>query len=739
MGELEAYFPEGVKAVYPLEAAPVVKASIMSVIETLIEAFVLVFLVMYLFLQNFRATLIPALAVPIVMLGTFTVLLSLGYNINVLTMYAMVLAIGLLVDDAIVVVENVERVIEEENLSVKEATRKSMSQIQSALVGIGLVLSAVFIPMAFFGGSAGVIYRQFSITIVTAMVLSVLVALIFTPALCVTLLRLKDTDHKHKKGFFGWFNRFFDKSTRGYENAVSRVLKQRKRYLAVFMAIVVALGVLFARLPTAFLADEDQGMMFVLAQLPSNATAERTQVVMDSIEDYLLEEEGGLVKAVFTVTGFSFSGRGQNMGMAFVHLKHWEEREGEVTDIFSLAGRAYGRFSAIKDAFVVPVVPAAIPELGSAMGFDLFLQDRAGLGHEVLNAAKDQFLHAARSDSRLTQVLHSGVDDAPQYEVIIDEEKARVYNLQLNDIYDTLSAAWGSRYVNDFIDRGRVKRVYVQGDIDARISPEDFDKWSVRNSKGEMVPFSAFSHGEWRYGPTKLVRYNGIPAMEILGAPSDGYSTGDAMKALAEHASQLPNGIGMAYSAISLDEIESGSQVYILYALSLLVVFLCLAALYESWSIPFSVMLVVPLGLVGAVIATLLRGLSNDIFFQVGLLTTVGLSAKNAILIVEFARTLYEQGHTVVDATIRAARLRIRPIIMTSLAFTFGVLPMALSSGAGQGSQHAIGTGVVGGMISATVLAIFFIPLFYVVVVGVSERLTGAAHNKRPDQRLGEH
>ncbi|MEZ5481644.1 MAG: efflux RND transporter permease subunit [Porticoccaceae bacterium] len=614
MGELEAYFPEGVKAVYPLEAAPVVKASIMSVIETLIEAFVLVFLVMYLFLQNFRATLIPALAVPIVMLGTFTVLLSLGYNINVLTMYAMVLAIGLLVDDAIVVVENVERVIEEENLSVKEATRKSMSQIQSALVGIGLVLSAVFIPMAFFGGSAGVIYRQFSITIVTAMVLSVLVALIFTPALCVTLLRLKDTDHKHKKGFFGWFNRFFDKSTRGYENAVSRVLKQRKRYLAVFMAIVVALGVLFARLPTAFLADEDQGMMFVLAQLPSNATAERTQVVMDSIEDYLLEEEGGLVKAVFTVTGFSFSGRGQNMGMAFVHLKHWEEREGEVTDIFSLAGRAYGRFSAIKDAFVVPVVPAAIPELGSAMGFDLFLQDRAGLGHEVLNAAKDQFLHAARSDSRLTQVLHSGVDDAPQYEVIIDEEKARVYNLQLNDIYDTLSAAWGSRYVNDFIDRGRVKRVYVQGDIDARISPEDFDKWSVRNSKGEMVPFSAFSHGEWRYGPTKLVRYNGIPAMEILGAPSDGYSTGDAMKALAEHASQLPNGIGMAYSAISLDEIESGSQVYILYALSLLVVFLCLAALYESWSIPFSVMLVVPLGLVGAVIATLLRGLSNDIF-----------------------------------------------------------------------------------------------------------------------------
>jgi multidrug efflux pump len=724
--ELSAYFPEGVKPIFPLDTAPVVKASIMSVVETLIEAFVLVFLVIFLFLQNFRATLIPTLAVPVVLLGTFAVLLSLGYTINVLTMYAVVLAIGLLVDDAIVVVENVERVIDEESLSIKEATRKSMTQIQSALVGIGLVLSAVFVPMTFFGGSAGVIYRQFSITIVTAMSFSVLVALIFTPALCVSLLRKKDTRHNEKTGFFGGFNRWFNRGVQGYERAVSKVLRQRLRYVVIFLAIVVSLGVLFTRLPTAFLADEDQGTLFILAQLPTNATAERTRQVMNTIEHYLLEDEGDLVESVFTVTGFSFSGRGQNMGMAFVRLKSWGEREGETTDIFSFAGRAYGRFSQIKDAFVVPVVPPAIPELGTAMGFDVFLQDQAGLGHDALNAAKNQFLQAARADGRLTQVLHAGLEDAPQYRVVVDEEKARAYNLNIADIYDTLSAAWGSRYINDFIDRGRVKRVYIQGDMNSRIAPEDLHKWHVRNANGEMIPFSAFSSGEWGYGPTKLVRYNGIAAMEILGAPSAGYSTGDAMLALEEHAANLPSGIGMSYSGVSLDEIESGSQVYVLYALSLLTVFLCLAALYESWSIPFAVMLVVPLGLIGAVGATLLRGLSNDVFFQVGLLTTIGLSAKNAILIVEFARTLYEkEAVPLVQATIQAARLRIRPIIMTSLAFTFGVLPMALSSGAGQGSQHAIGTGVVGGMITATVLAIFFIPLFYVLVVQAAQRLLG--------------
>ncbi|MGD9661866.1 MAG: efflux RND transporter permease subunit [Porticoccaceae bacterium] len=722
--ELSVYFPQGVKAVYPLETAPVVAESISSVVKTLVEAIVLVFLVMYLFLQNFRATLIPTLAVPVVLLGTFAVLLTFGFNINVLTMYAMVLAIGLLVDDAIVVVENVERVMTEENLNVKEATRKSMKQIQGALVGIGMVLTAVFVPMAFFGGSAGVIYQQFSITIVTAMVLSVLVALIFTPALCVTLLRAKDVDHSHKRGFFGWFNRTFLKGTQEYERAVTSVLKRRARYLLIFIVIVGCLGVLFAKLPKAFLADEDQGIMFVLAQLPSNATAQRTDEVMDEIERHLREEEPGLIKSVFTVTGFSFTGKGQNMGMAFVHLKPWDEREGEVTDIFSLAQRSFAAFGNIKDAFIVPVVPPAIFELGNALGFDLFLQDRAGLGHQILTQAKDEFLAAARSDQRLTQVLHSGMDDAPKYEIIVDEEKASAFKLDLNDINETIQAAWGSMYVNDFIDRGRVKRVYIQGDVDSRMAPEDFAKWYVRNSDGDMVPFSAFSHGQWGFGPAKLVRYNGIPAMEILGAPAPGYSTGDAMAALEEHAKNLPLGIGMSYTGLSLDEIETGSQVYILYALSILVVFLCLAALYESWSIPLAVMLVVPLGLIGTVSATLLRGLSNDIFFQVGLLTTVGLAARNAILIVEFARSLHEtEGLPLVSAAIKAARLRLRPILMTSLAFTFGVLPMALATGAGQGSQHSIATGVVGGMITATVLAIFFIPLFFVVVSQLSEKL----------------
>lgn len=726
VNELSAYFPEGVKPVYPLETAPVVKASIISVLETLVEAFVLVFLVMFLFLQNIRATLIPSLAVPVVMLGTFGVLFALGYNINVLTMYAMVLAIGLLVDDAIVVVENVERVISEEDLSIKEATRKSMGQIQSALVGIGLVLSAVFIPMAFFGGSAGVIYRQFSVTIVTAMALSVLVALIFTPALCVTLLRAKDADHQEKKGFFGWFNRIFHKTTNGYEKAVSHALQRRARYLVIFVVIVAGLGYLFNKLPSSFLADEDQSFMFVLAQLPPNATEERTRAALDKAQKYLLEDEGDLVSSMFAVTGFSFSGRGQNMGMAFVHLKPIDERKGQDASVFSVAARAYGHFQSIKDGFLIPIVPPAIVELGNATGFEIYLQDVAGLGHQALTQARQQFLNAARQDPRLTQVIYSGMEDSPQFKVVVDEEKARAYQVNLDDIYQTLSAAWGSMYVNDFIDKGRVKRVYIQGDIDARVSPEDVGKWYVRNTDGDMVSFSAFSHGEWQYGPSKLVRYNGLPAMNILGAPAPGYSTGDAMVALEELAGQLPGGIGMTYSGISLDEEESGAQIYLLFALSLLVVFLCLAALYESWSIPIAVLLVVPLGLIGAVAATLLRGLGNDIFFQVGLLTTVGLSAKNAILIVEFARSLHEkEGLSIVEATKKAAKQRIRPIIMTSLAFTFGVLPLALSTGAGQGSQHSIGTGVVGGMITATVLAIIFIPLFYVIVVEVSQKLWG--------------
>jgi len=718
-----AYFPEGVKVVYPYETAPVVKASINSVVYTLIEAIVLVFLVMYLFLQNFRATLIPTLAVPVVLLGTFGVLSVFGFTINVLTMYAMVLAIGLLVDDAIVVVENVERVMAEEGLSAREATRKSMGQIQGALVGIGVVLSAVFVPMAFFGGSAGVIYRQFSITIVAAMSLSVLVALIFTPVLCATLLRPGDVDHRERKGFFGWFNRSFDRGNRRYERGVAALLRRRGRYMVVFLLIVAGLVLLFSRLPSAFLAEEDQGLMFVQVQLPANASSERTGDVLAEIRDYLLNDEAGTVASVYTVNGFSFVGRGQNTGLAFVKLKPWAERSGASPDVFALADRSFGRFMQIKGAIVHALVPPAIVELGNSRGFDVFLQDNGGVGHEVLRGALDQFLQLTRQDPRLNLMRHGGLPDEPQYQVIIDDEKARAHKVSIAAINETMSAAWGSMYVNDFIDRGRVKRVYLQGEESSRLAPEDFAKWYVRNADGEMVSFAAFSRGEWGWGAAKLERYNGVPSVQILGQPTRGYTSGQAMAILEEYAAQLPEGIDMVFTGLSYEERKTGSQTMLLYAISLLVVFLGLAALYESWSVPMAVMLVVPLGVIGAVAATMARGLTNDVFFQVGLLTTIGLAAKNAILIVEFARNLHEkEGRPLVEAAIEAARLRLRPIIMTSLAFTFGVLPMALASGAGAGSQHAIATGVVGGMLTATFLAIFFIPLFYVVVTGWSER-----------------
>ncbi|TBU72400.1 hydrophobe/amphiphile efflux-1 family RND transporter [Pseudomonas daroniae] len=717
--ELKPFFPAGMEVVMPYDSTPVVQESINGVITTLIEAFVLVFLVMYLFLQNFRATLIPTLAVPVVLLGTFGVLAVFGYSINTLTMFAMILAIGLLVDDAIVVVENVERVMREEGLSPLEATRKSMGQIQGALVGIGVVLSAVLLPMAFFGGSVGVIYRQFSITIVSAMVLSVILALIFTPALCATLLKpIAKGDHHEKRGFFGWFNRTFERSVNGYERGVRSVIKRKAPFLIIYAVIVAAMAWLFTLIPSAFLPEEDQGVLFAQVQTPSGSSAERTQAVVDDMRKYLLEDEKDVVNSVFTVTGFNFAGRGQSSGMAFIMLKPWSERTAAGTSVFDLAQRAQGRFfgGEFRDAMVFAFAPPAVMEMGNATGFNLFLQDRAGVGQATLNEARDKFLQLARENSALASVRANGLLDEPQYKLLIDDEKVRTLGVSLSDVNSTLQVGWGGSYVNDFIDKGRVKRVYLQGETTSRMSPEDLDKWHVRNDQGQMVPFSAFASGEWTYGSPKLSRYNGVSAIEILGEPAPGRSSGEAMAAVEEIASQLPQGIGFDWTGQSYEEILSGSQAPALYALSLLVVFLALAALYESWSIPFSVMLVVPLGIIGALLFTLGRGLSNDVFFQVGLITTIGLSARNAILIVEFAKALHEQGKSHVEAAVEACRMRLRPIIMTSLAFILGVVPLAVSSGAGAGSKHAIGTGVIGGMFTAAVLAIFWIPLFYVLV-----------------------
>jgi len=721
--DLKPFFPPGVEVVYPFETAPVVSESITGVVYTLMEAIALVFLVMYLFLQNFRATLIPTLAVPVVILGTFGVLSVFGFSINILTMFAMVLAIGLLVDDAIVVVENVERVMAEEGLSPLEATRKSMTQIQGALIGIGLVLSAVFVPMAFFGGSTGVIYRQFAITIASAMTLSVLVALIFTPALCATILKPIPKGQAHeKRGFFGWFNRNFDKGVRRYERGVAAVLRRKAPYLLMYVAIVGGMIFLFGKLPSSFLPDEDQGVMFVQVLGPAGSTMERTQKTVDEMREYLLTEESDVVQSVFTVTGFSFAGRGQNAAIAFVGLKPWAEREEDGQSVFALVERAMDRFASFRDAQVMAFAPPAVMALGNATGFNFFLQDNAGLGHDTLMQARNQLLGLAAQSDVVTAVRPNGLDDEPQYRLIIDDEKAQVLGVALSDVNATQSIAWGSSYVNDFIDRGRVKRVYLQGEAEARMNPEDLGKWFVRNNQGEMVPFSAFATGEWVYGPPKLARYNGVLAMEIQGEAAPGYSTGDAMAEMERLAQQLPAGIGIDWTGLSFEERLSGDQAPALYALSLLVVFLCLAALYESWSIPFAVMLVVPLGVIGALLATMGRGLDNDVFFQVGLLTTIGLTAKNAILIVEFAKDLHAQGMSLFDAAVEACRMRLRPIIMTSLAFTLGVVPLAIATGAGAGSSHAIGTGVVGGMLTATVLVIFWVPLFYVMVSSIFSR-----------------
>ncbi|EAB2200345.1 efflux RND transporter permease subunit [Salmonella enterica] len=719
LAELQPFFPQGMQIVYPYDTTPFVKISIHEVVKTLFEAIILVFLVMFLFLQNIRATLIPTIAVPVVLLGTFAILAAFGYSINTLTMFGMVLAIGLLVDDAIVVVENVERVMMEDNLSPREATEKSMSQIQGALVGIAMVLSAVFIPMAFFGGSTGAIYRQFSITIVSAMALSVLVALILTPALCATLLKPVSAEHHEKKsGFFGWFNAKFDHSVNHYTNSVSGIVRNTGRYLIIYLLIVVGMAVLFLRLPTSFLPEEDQGVFLTMIQLPSGATQERTQKVLDQVTHYYLNNEKANVESVFTVNGFSFSGQGQNSGMAFVSLKSWEERNGEENSVEAVIARATRAFSQIRDGLVFPFNMPAIVELGTATGFDFELIDQGGLGHDALTKARNQLLGmVAKHPDLLVRVRPNGLEDTPQFKLDVDQEKAQALGVSLSDINETISAALGGYYVNDFIDRGRVKKVYVQADAQFRMLPEDINNLYVRSANGEMVPFSTFSSARWIYGSPRLERYNGMPSMELLGEAAPGRSTGEAMALMENLASRLPNGIGYDWTGMSYQERLSGNQAPALYAISLIVVFLCLAALYESWSIPFSVMLVVPLGVVGALLAASLRGLNNDVYFQVGLLTTIGLSAKNAILIVEFAKDLMEkEGRGLIEATLEASRMRLRPILMTSLAFILGVMPLVISRGAGSGAQNAVGTGVMGGMLTATLLAIFFVPVFFVVV-----------------------
>ncbi|OPW97042.1 efflux RND transporter permease subunit [Citrobacter sp. A316] len=717
--ELQPFFPQGMKVVYPYDTTPFVTISIHEVVKTLFEAIVLVFLVMYLFLQNIRATLIPTIAVPVVLLGTFAVLAAFGYSINTLTMFGMVLAIGLLVDDAIVVVENVERVMMEDNLPPKEATEKSMSQIQGALVGIAMVLSAVFIPMAFFGGSTGAIYRQFSITIVSAMALSVLVALILTPALCATLLKPVSAEHHEKKsGFFGWFNAKFDHSVNHYTNSVSGIVRKTGRYLVVYLVIVIGMAVLFMRLPTSFLPEEDQGVFMTMIQLPAGATQERTQKVLDQVTQYYLTNEKANVESVFTVNGFSFSGQGQNSGLAFVSLKPWDERSGEENNVEAVIARATRAFSQIRDGLVFPFNMPAIVELGTATGFDFELIDQGGLGHTALTQARNQLLGmVAKHPDLLVRVRPNGLEDTPQFKLDVDQEKAQALGVSLSDINETISASLGGYYVNDFIDRGRVKKVYVQGDAKYRMLPADINNLYIRSANGEMVPFSAFSASHWIYGSPRLERYNGMPSMEILGEAAPGRSTGEAMALMESLAEKLPNGIGHDWTGMSYQERLSGNQAPALYAISLIVVFLCLAALYESWSIPFSVMLVVPLGVVGALLAASLRGMNNDVYFQVGLLTTIGLSAKNAILIVEFAKDLMDkEGKGLIEATLEASRMRLRPILMTSLAFILGVMPLVISHGAGSGAQNAVGTGVMGGMLTATLLAIFFVPVFFVVV-----------------------
>ena len=716
VASLATQFPGDVKVDFPVDNSTFVRLSVEQVVHTLFEAVILVFVVMFLFLQNWRATLIPTIAVPVVLLGTFAILLALGFTINTLTLFGMVLAIGLLVDDAIVVVENVERLIQDEGLSPKEAARKSMDEISGALVGIGLVLSAVFLPMAFFGGSTGVIFRQFSITIVSAMVLSVCVALILTPALCATILKPSKHDHGERGGFFGWFNRTFDRGQERYVGGLKRIEQRWVRSLVVYALIIAGMAFLFQRLPGGFLPNEDQGMLFTQIALPPGSTMEETERTLEQVRKYYLETEKANVESVFTVSGFGFVGQSQNVGIAFVKLRPWDERHGAENVVSAVAQRANGHFAGSSVGQIIAFAPPAVSELGNANGFDFELKDLGNLGHTKLIEARNQLLEMAAKDKRLAQVRPNGIEDNPQLKLKVDQETAATLGLAQADINTTVAVAFGGSYINDFVDRGRVKRVYLQADAPFRTAPEGLGNFFVRGAQGAMTPFSSFATTEWAHGPSRLERYNGVSAVQIAGAPAPGLSTGTAMTAMEELAAKLPPGIGYEWTGISYEEKLSGGQAPALYALSLLIVFLCLAALYESWSVPIAVLLVVPLGVIGTVIAASLVGLNNDIYLQVGLITTIGVSAKNAILIVEFAEEKMRTGMGAAAAALEAAKLRLRPILMTSFAFIFGVLPLAISTGAGAGGQNAIGWAVVGGMLSATVLAIFFVPLFFFVV-----------------------
>ena len=732
LDELRPFFPAGLAMHIPVDTTPFVRISIEEVVKTLAEAIVLVFLVMYLFLQNLRATLIPTIAVPVVLLGTFGVLAALGFSINMLTMFAMVLSIGLLVDDAIVVVENVERLMSEEGLSPVEATRKSMDQITGALVGIGMVLAAVFVPMAFMPGSTGVIYRQFSATIVSAMALSVLVAIVLTPALCATILKPVPAGQRHgRTGFFHWFNRRFEQGSTTYRRGVRGVLGRAWRFLAIYGGLVLVMGILYARLPSAFLPKEDQGYLMAQVVAPVGATQERTMESVKQLERHFMGDEADVLKAVFTVQGFSFAGSGQNNAMAWVNLVDWSERRSPEKHVDAIAARAMRALSQIEDAFAFPFVPPAMPELGVSSGFAFFLKDNGGQGHEALTAARNQLLAAAGGSPLLANVRPNGQDDTPQFRLEIDNRKAGALGVSLADVNQTLAAAWGGQYIDDFMDRGRVKRVYLQSDAPFRMKPEDFNLWSVRNDEGKMVPFSAFATSRWEYGSPRLERFNGVSAMEINGQGAPGVSTGAAMAEIERLVAELPQGFGVEWTGVSFQERQAGAQTPLLYSLSLLVVFLCLAALYESWSIPTAVLLVAPLGILGAALANFARGMERDVYFQVAMLTTVGLTSKNAILIIEFAKANLDSGMELIDATMQAVRDRLRPILMTSLAFGLGVLPLAIASGAGSGAQRAIGTGVLGGMIVGTSLGLFFIPLFFVVIerLFVLRRGRGAAHD----------
>ena len=721
MGSLKPYFPPGVTYAIVYDSSRFVSISIQQVAITLVEAVVLVFLVMYLFLQNLRYTIIPTVVVPVALLGTFAALLAIGSSINVLTMFGMVLVIGIVVDDAILVVENVERIMSEEGLSPLDATRKAMGQISGAIVGVTLVLIAVFVPLAFFAGSVGNIYRQFSAVMVAAISFSSFLALSLTPALCATLLKPVEAGHHHAKtGFFGWFNRGFSRTAKGYEGFVARLLKRAARYLVIYVAIVGVVALVYTRLPTSFLPQEDQGNLLVNVQLPPGATLERTQDVMSQVEGFMLKQPE--VQSIVGVLGFSFSGQGQNAALAFVTLKDWSERGHADQSASALAGRAFGAFSAIRDAFVFPLSPPPIPELGSASGFNFRLQDRSGAGRDALLAARGQLLGMAAKSPVLTQVRPDGLEDAPQLQIDIDRDQAGALGVSFDAINASLSTSLGSSYINDFPNQGRLQRVVVQADAPARMQPGDLLRLNATNAKGQQVPFASFASTRWVTGAMQTVRYNGYPSIRISGSAAPGYSTGAAIAEMEKLAAQLPQGMGYEWTGLSREEKLAGSQATLLYGFAILAVFLCLAALYESWSIPLAVILVVPLGVLGVLLATLLRGYANDIYFQIGLVTIIGLSSKNAILIIEFAKDLQAEGKGVIESALTAAHLRFRPIVMTSLAFMLGVLPLAIATGASSASQRAIGTGVIGGVLTGTFLAVFFVPIFFVVVRGLFSR-----------------